>query len=407
MKSTQAADSLENLAKTNGNYYAAGGLVIGGDYQGLGIVRSLGRLGIPVGVVDDEASIARYSSYTNFFERVPSLKDSDGTFRLLMELGKRRNLAGWVLYPTRDETVACLSRHRCHLSQIYRVTTPQEETIQWFWDKRKTYELASRLGIPTPQTWYVKDAEELDQIECGFPVAIKPAIKEHFIYVTRAKAWRADCKQQLRELFHRASRFIPRGEIMIQDVVPGGGERQYAYCCFFKEGRALASLVTRRLRQHPHEFGRASTYVESLDLPCLEKMSERFLGEANYYGLAELEYKQDCRDGQYKLLDANARTWGYNSIGRPAGVDFPALLFRDQFEESIAAMRGKAGIRWVRLLTDVPTSALAILKGQMKLSDYVGSLRHVGEEAVFASDDILPGIMEIGMAPYLFLKRGF
>jgi predicted ATP-grasp superfamily ATP-dependent carboligase len=39
----------------------AGGIVIGGDYQGLGIVRSLGRRGIPVCVIDDEASIARVS----------------------------------------------------------------------------------------------------------------------------------------------------------------------------------------------------------------------------------------------------------------------------------------------------------------------------------------------------------
>jgi heterodisulfide reductase subunit A-like polyferredoxin len=36
-----------------------GALVIGGDYQGLGIVRSLGRQGIPVCVVDDELSISR------------------------------------------------------------------------------------------------------------------------------------------------------------------------------------------------------------------------------------------------------------------------------------------------------------------------------------------------------------
>ena len=31
-----------------------GAVVVGGDYQGLGIVRSLGRRGIPVCIVDDE-----------------------------------------------------------------------------------------------------------------------------------------------------------------------------------------------------------------------------------------------------------------------------------------------------------------------------------------------------------------
>ena len=40
-----------------------GAIVIGGDYQGLGIARSLGRRGIPVCVIDDETSIARASRY--------------------------------------------------------------------------------------------------------------------------------------------------------------------------------------------------------------------------------------------------------------------------------------------------------------------------------------------------------
>ena len=35
-----------------------GAIVVGGDYQGLGIVRSLGSRGIPICVVDDEHSIS-------------------------------------------------------------------------------------------------------------------------------------------------------------------------------------------------------------------------------------------------------------------------------------------------------------------------------------------------------------
>ena len=52
-----------------------GAVVVGGDYQGLGIVRSLGRHGIPVVVVDDEPSIAKYSRYTTQALRVPELRD--------------------------------------------------------------------------------------------------------------------------------------------------------------------------------------------------------------------------------------------------------------------------------------------------------------------------------------------
>ena len=50
-----------------------GALVLGGDYQGFGIVRSLGRRGIPVCGIDDEPSVARNSRYGSHTVRVPRL----------------------------------------------------------------------------------------------------------------------------------------------------------------------------------------------------------------------------------------------------------------------------------------------------------------------------------------------
>jgi len=384
-----------------------GAVVIGGDYQGLGIVRSLGRHGIPVCVIDDERSIARYSCYNTFAQRVPSLRGARETVEVLMELGRKTGLQGWVLYPTRDETVAALSQHRAELAEIFRVPTPCWETIECLWDKRKTYQLAQRLGIPTPRTWYTRDARDLEQVDGCFPVALKPAIKEHFIYATKDKAWRANSPAQLKELFHRASRIVPPDEIMIQDLIPGDGTCQYAYCSFFKQGNSLASLVACRRRQHPHDFGRASTYVETVELPLLEEYALRFLRAINYYGLVEVEFKRDPRDGQYRLLDVNGRTWGYHTIGRRAGLDFPYLLFADQMQQLVEPVRGKAGVRWIRLLTDLPSGILGILKGHLDLPTYVRSLFQSHEEAVFSLDDPLPGLAEVSLFPYLLMKRGF
>jgi D-aspartate ligase len=384
-----------------------GAVVIGGDYQGLGIVRSLGRHGVPIGVVDDEISIARYSRYTTFAQHVSSLGDANKTVQALMEVGRKRGLQGWVLYPTRDETVATLSQHREELGEIFRVTTPAWDSVKWLWDKRNTYGLAEKLGIPAPRTWYVRELRDLGQIDGHFPVALKPAIKEHFSYATGDKAWRADSAAQLRQLFERASQFMPRDEIMIQDLIPGDGDCQYAYCSFFKQRQSVASLVTCRRRQHPLEFGRASTYVESVEMPLLEEYSQRFLRAIDFYGLVELEYKRDPRDGQYRLLDVNGRTWGYHTIGRRAGVDFPYLIFADQLGEPTELVRGKAGIRWIRLLTDLPTGVLGILKGKLNWQAYLRSLLEYDEEAVFSGADPLPGLMEIALVPYLSVKRGF
>lgn len=384
-----------------------GAVILGGDYQGLGIAQSLGRKGIPTCVIDDEFSIARFSRYVTHNIRVPDLRDERCTVDTLLDLGRRLKLNGWVLYPTRDETVAAFSRHRSELMTIFRVPTAEWDVVQWAWDKRNTYRLAQELDIPTPRTWYPRSVDELEAIKVPLPLVIKPAIKEHFIYATKAKAWRADSRAELVQRFQQALKVVGDEEILLQELVPGDGQQQFSYCAFFKEGRAWGSMVCCRLRQHPPEFGRSSTFVETVDLPIIAEYSQRFLKAINYYGLAEIEYKRDPRDGQYKLLDFNARTWGYHSLGQSAGVNFPYLLFSDQLGRTLEPVQARPGVRWMRFVTDLPTEMLEILKGKQDLRTYLCSLKGIHKESVFSPEDLMPGLMELLLVPYLFVKRGF
>jgi D-aspartate ligase len=389
-------------------HHSPGAVVIGGDYQGLGIVRSLGRQGVPVCVVDNEHSISRYSRYSKQFVSLPDLRDQRKTVDGLLEVGKRLGLEGWVLYPTREELVAAISHHREELGEVFRVPTPGWESVKWAWDKRNTYRLAQELGIPTPITHYPENSEQLAELRSLTPpFAIKPAIKEHFIYATKAKAWRANSHSALRILFQRASELAGDGEIMVQELIPGGGSQQFSYCAFFRNGEAVGKMVVRRRRQHPLEFGRASTYVETVDVPILEELSERFLRAIDYYGLVEVEYKLDPRDSQYKLLDVNARTWGYHSLGVQAGVDFSYMLYSDQVGLPVKVSRGRSGLSWVRTITDIPAAMMAILSGDTGIVSYLRSLKDCNVEAVFSVGDPFPGLAEVALIPYLAIKKGF
>lgn len=383
-----------------------GAVVIGGDYQGLGIVRSLGRHGIPICVIDDEHSIARFSHYVQHFVPVPSLRREEEIVAALRQAGDQLGLDGWVVYPTRDEMVAALSRHRDELSLRFRIATASWDAVQWAWDKRNTYRRAAELGIPTPRTWYPETDGDLAAIDAEFPLVLKPAIKEHFFYKTRSKAWQAKNRDELVRKFRTASGLAP-GEIMVQEFIPGEGVQQLGYCTFFKERRAIGSMVAQRTRQHPRQFGRASTFVESISFPELEQLSEHFLAAIGYYGLAEMEYKLDARDGRPKLLDFNARTWGYVTLGERAGVDFPYLLFADQTGQDAKPCQGQSGRKWMRLVTDVPAALIEIARGDLGLRPYLRSLTSSDSYAVISRDDLLPSLMELAMLPYLMYKRGF
>jgi D-aspartate ligase len=395
-------------AQTAVNPEQVGAIVIGGEHPGLGVARSLGRRGIPVCVIDDQHSVSEFSNYVTRTVRVKDLRDEHNTIESVMEVGQRYGLKGWVLFPTRDETVAAFSRHRDRLAEYFRVTTPRWESVRWAWDKKNTYDRAAVLGIPVPHTYNPRTEEELPELYSRLPMALKPAVKENFFYATGAKAWRAETPDQLHDLFRKAIRQIAPEEILIQEIIPGDGQQQYSYCAFFRDGEAHSSLVAKRIRQHPREFGRAATYVETIDsseVPEVEELSLRFLKDIDYYGLVEVEFKRDHRDGKFKLLDVNARTWGFHSIGEPAGVDFPYLLYADQTGERIERGKGKAGVGWLRLITDLPTVAADLFTGHTNLGAYVKSLNRTRVESVFCRTDVVPSFAEVVLLPYLVMKK--
>ncbi len=220
-----------------------GAVVIGGDYQGLGIVRSLGRRGIDVVVIDDELSISRHSRYATASYRFPRLRTDDQTVNALLTVAQRHDVEGWIVYPTREETVAALSRHRAKLREHFRIPTPDWSVTKWAWDKRNTYVRAAELGIPAPRTWRVSTEAELELIDAEPPYVIKPAIKEHFFYATRCKAWRADSRDELTHRFRAAAAVVGTEEVVIQELIPGAGDTQLAYCAMFKDGSPVASML--------------------------------------------------------------------------------------------------------------------------------------------------------------------
>jgi predicted ATP-grasp superfamily ATP-dependent carboligase len=384
---------------------AVGAVVVGGDHPGLGIARSLGRLGIPVYILDHQYCISRFSRYATRVVRVDNILDERKTVDAVLEVGRRFNLRDWVLFPTRDEHVAAFSRYREELAAFFRVTTGEWDSVEWAWDKKKTYELAEELGVPVPQTFTASTADELPPLYERLPLAIKPAIKENFFYATGAKAWRANTPEQLQHFYNKAIQQIKPEEALIQEIIPGDGREQFSYCAFYRHGEPYSTLTARRARQHPREFGRASSYVVTVDLPVIEELSERFLRAINFHGLVEIEFKRDPRDGKYKLLDVNARPWGFHWIGSACGVDFPYLAFADQLGLPMEKTKAPAGVGWFRFLTDIPTAISDLAHGSLSLGDYLRSLRTARVDAVFNWKDPLPFLAEVLLLPYIIAKK--
>src|SRR6266853_5850410 len=325
-----------------------GALVLGGNFNGLTIARSLGRRGVPVWVATTpNIKLASFSRYT-----LRTLPWPDGEYaaqvEYLLGVAERYRLDQWVLFPTSDETAALLSKFHTALSRRFRVSTPPWDVLRWAYDKRLTYRLAAEVKVDYPSTVYPAKEADLEDVACAFPAILKPATHAVVNRFTADKAWPVANRDELLARYRNARDLVPPDLILVQELIPGGGESQFSYAALCCDGQPIASLTARRTRQYPADFGYSSSFVETLDVPEVVAPSRRLLAAIRYTGLVEMEYKFDARERRYKLLDINPRLWTWSPLGGRAGVDFPYLLWQMMLGESVPQQTGRAGVRWVR-----------------------------------------------------------
>jgi predicted ATP-grasp superfamily ATP-dependent carboligase len=335
------------------------------------------------------ASASRYSRQTFPW---PAGGDNE-QLGYLLALAEEHRLDGWALFATDDESVALFARHHAVLANRFRLTVPPWDVLRWAYDKRLTYRLAAETGVGHPETFYPRTPDDLWNLDCSFPVILKPAFKAHLNRFTRDRAWRADDRGALAAGYAEACELVGPDVVMVQELIPGGGETQFSYTALCVDGRCLASLTARRTRQYPVDFARSSTFVETLDQPAIEESAGRLLHAMGYTGLAELEFKFDHRDGRYKLLDVNPRVWTWIGLCGRADVDFPYLLWCSVHGQSLPQLRGRPGVRWVRMSTDLAAASVEILRGRLSLRAYLRSLNGPMEFATFAADDPFPALL--------------
>jgi D-aspartate ligase len=382
-----------------------GAIVIGAPPIGLAIVRSLGRSGVPVGVLHAGGhTVAATSRFTAFSRSWPS-GDESRQVECLVELATKDRLRGWTLFPTDDETAAFLARHHELLSELFLIASPPWDVLRWAYDKRMTYGLAADVGVAFPSTYYPRTRDEVARLDCTFPVILKPAAKPEENRFTRDKAWLAEDMHSLQVGYEQACVLVPPELVMVQELIPGGGESQFSYAALCENGCPLAVLIARRTRQYPTDFGRASSFVETVEELAIEEPARRLLEALRLTGIVEIEFKRDPRDGSPKLLDINARAWAWHSLGARAGVDFPYLFWRLLHGDPPSPLRASPAVRWIRPATDVRAAISEIANGRLTPTEYVRSIQAPLVFAVFAWDDPLPAIAEAPLLAAVMYRR--
>jgi len=113
--------------------------------------------------------------------------------------------------------------------------------------------------------------------------------------------------------------------------------------------------------------------------------------------MAEIEFKFDPRDGRYKILDVNARPWGWHTLTKGAGADFAYLLWQQKVGRAQESVPPQHQAAWLREITDF----LAIAKSPRRGAEIRALLKAVRERrltlATFDLWDPIPFFAELGL----------
>ena len=380
-----------------------GAIVIEGHVQGLSNTRSLGESGIPVYVVDKTDCIARYSKYCTKFFRCPDFGTDDfATF--LVDLAQKENIKDWVLIPSNDHAVYTISKHKAQLEKYYKVITPSLDIIENIYDKSKLLTISQGCGVPIPKTQYFTSVNDIID-NLTFPMLTKGRFGLTFYKTLGKKVFLADNEDELRAQLKVVDKKYDINKTFTQELIPfDGTNKTISFTAFCVNGEVKTHWTGVKLREHPIQFGTA-TFAKSIYCEECLRQSISLLKELNYTGVCEVEYLLDPRDGKYKLIEINARTWLWVGLAKACGVNYTKIIYdyvnnyKIDYPETYSV-----GKIWINPVTDTVFSLLGMLKGLVKPIDYFQSIFKGGKSnALFSSNDYKPSIIYLLML-FSFIK---
>lgn len=386
---------------------APGVIILGNEYQALGLLRQLRRSGIACALLDQDAwGVARFSRYRCRFHQAPRY-ESDQFWPWLVRLAHEHGYAGWLPIATDDEQVRQLAEHYDEASALFRYAGLPWGRYRHIYDKSLAYPWAQSLGIRVPRTHIPAHRGDLPGDDWSFPLIVKPAYKREYKRYTRRKAIPVQTRAQLEYVVNEQLAGVPIEQLLIQEIIPGDGAAQWSYAGLFVEGEPVAAYTACRRRQHPPDYGRASTYVVATPNEEAASQSRRLLAALGYTGLAEVEWKLDARDGQLKFLEVNARCWGWQSLSDMVVGNLPLMLYDYMVHGRAELVQPRYGGRWVKWVTDVPAALSLVGRHEIGWGDYLASVRGGLAHCDWDARDPLPFVLQFALVPYLLKKRGY
>jgi predicted ATP-grasp superfamily ATP-dependent carboligase len=352
-------------------------VVLGGEVNGVAVIRSLGRLGVRCGLVHDNSrpNHAGRSKYLLASRVISADADDPAVAAAIREVAGRIGGDATVVIPTTDRYSQFLSRRRDALGPHFLVCNPDGALCDAFLDKWQTALLCRRHDILIPATECPQSGEELGIVAAHmtYPVIVKP----RYTFATGFPG-----KNAVLESADALRQFLadPKllGHCIVQEIIRSGdGDILVTASYSNMRGRTLAIYSGRKLRQYLPDYG-ATCFGISERHAALEETTRRFLDGIGYTGFAALEFARSRDDGRLYFIELNTRTYYHNRLFADAGVDLTQVGFLDAIGYDGAYFPGplaqRDGLIWLDFRRDFMSMRIKRRQGRITLRGWFLSI---------------------------------
>lgn len=366
-------------------------VVLSSNHHGaLGIVRSLGRLGVPVYGIDADPWAPAFSSRYCRGKAVFSFENGSAKKAVssLLEFGNRIGHHP-LLIPTTDPGAIWVAEHAGELSQEFRFPRQDRQLASCLCDKSRMQRLAAKCGVPVASSVVPTcRGDLLAFIEtANFPVMVKALDDAKLRRKLGATKFVVQHSHGLLDLFDKVDDGGNPG-LMLQEYIPG---EDWMFNGYFDENSdCLFGITGKKIRRFPVNTGVTSLGI-CLRNDMVENTTRQFMKAIGYRGILDIGYRLDYRTGEYKVLDVNPRIGcTFRLFVDSAGADVARALYWDLTGQPVAKGEALEGRKWIVEDFDLISSFRHWRDRGLNLRQWMKSLGGIQETACFALDDPLP-----------------
>jgi D-aspartate ligase len=369
-------------------------------HGGLGVIRTLGRLGIRVyGVHEGRWAPAANSRYLyGRFIWEPGSASPDQLVSGLQRLAERIGRPA-VLIATDDAGAIFLAEQGDDLRPQFLFPRPPAHLPRQLAGKHSMSEVCRDLGVPCPLA-VVPDSLTTAlgfAASSGFPLIGKLTAPWHARKNLRSTTIVHD-QRELTDLYKACRQAT--ADLMLQEFIPGGSGYDWFFHGYCSEDSTCRPAFTGvKERSYPAHAGLTSL-GRAVPNARLRNEVVELLGTISYRGIVDIDIRWDARDDQYKLLDVNPRLGAqFRLFEDSAGTDVVIAQYLDLTGQPVPE-GDQINERSYLVENYDPIAAMSYWRdGELQLRSWIASLRTVNEVAWFARDDLQPfGLMCLRMA---------